>query len=1065
MGRNLRLVRDGVMHCAGVVFSFLMLASAASLSAAERIDFSREILPILSDKCFHCHGPDEESRAAELRLDTKDGLYRTRDNVAVVTPGKADLSELIRRILSNDPDEVMPPRNANRDLSPQQKDLLKRWVEEGAPWGVHWAFVAPGHPTPPGANHTWPRNEIDRFVLDRLTKEGLSPSAEVSKETWLRRVTFDLTGLPPTTAEIDAFLADSSPEAHDNVVTRLFQSPRYGERKATDWLDLARFADTHGYQMDRERPMWVYRDWVIRAFQRNQRFDEFVTWQLAGDLLPNATQEQKLATAFNRLHLQNEEGGIVEEEFRVAYVVDRVNTFGTAFLGLTLECARCHDHKYDPITQRDFYSLFSFFQNIDESGQTSYFTAAMPVPTVLLADAATDAKRTELLQKITVQEAALALLRKSPDTMTAFAQWLETRKQPTSIAGLVAKFDFDVLEKNSSPNIVESGKPAKGVDGPKLIPSPRGQAAELTGENGFTFPGVGHFNRTEPFTLALWIKPAQFTPRAVVLHHSRAPIDAGSRGYELLLENGHVAFGLHHMWPRNSLKVVTRTPVAENAWTHIAVTYDGSSRAAGTAIYLNGMRIETGTIRDGLFKDITYGGSEPDLALGHRFRDNGFKHGAADELCVFNRELTPLEVSTLVQQDPSNDIWTKSANELNESQRQALFELFFATDFVAAREARAALQSLRKQENDLIAPVAEAMVMEEMPRPKPAFVLKRGNYDQPATEVTGNTPAALPAFPQEAPRNRLGLTQWLLHPDHPLMARVTVNRYWQQCFGTGLVETSDNFGTTGATPTHPELLDWLARDFVEHGWDVHRLLRQMVLSSTYRQSSNASPTLRSRDPANQLLARMSPRRLTAEMLRDQALFVSGLLVEKVGGPSVKPYQPPGLWEEKAMGRPTYNQGKGDDLYRRSLYTYWKRTVPHPAMTTFDAAERNVCTVRRQSTSTPLQAFVLLNDEQHVEAARFLAERMLQHGGDTDANRVAWAFRETTGRQPTPREVKLLTELLSEQRALFQRDGDAAQQLLKVGQKPASANLSPVDLAAATVVAQALLNLDEVVYRR
>lgn len=1038
---------------------------AITAPAADRVNFSRDILPILSDRCFHCHGPAEEGRAAELRLDQKDGLYRTRDNVVVVMPGHADRSELVRRILSTDADEIMPPPAANRALTPQQKALLKRWVAEGAEWGVHWAFLAPGHPVPPATAGNWANNDIDRFVLERLQKEGLAPATEASRETWLRRVTFDLTGLPPTTAEIDAFLADDSPAAFDRVVTRLFQSPRYGERMATDWLDLARFADTHGYQMDRDRPMWAYRDWVIRAFQRNQRFDEFVTWQLAGDLLPNATQEQKLATAFNRLHLQNEEGGIVEEEFRVAYVVDRVNTFGTAFLGLTLECSRCHDHKYDPITQKDFYSLFSFFQNIDESGQTSYFTAAMPVPTVLLADAATDARRSELLQKITAQEAALASLRKSPETMTEFSQWLETRKFPTPTSGLVAKFDFDVLEKNTSPNAVDAAKPAKGVDGPKLTSGVHAQAVELTGENGFTFPGVGHFKRTEPFSLSLWIKPAQFTPRAVVLHHSRAPIDAGSRGYELLLENGHVAFGLHYMWPRNSLKVITKTPVVENEWTHIAVTYDGSSRAAGTAIYLNGVGIETEIVRDGLFKDITYGGSEPDLALGHRFRDNGFKHGAADVLSVFNRELTALEVEAIAQPDPFHELWTAAANELNDSQKQQLFEHFFATACVPAREARAALQALRQQENELVTPVAEAMVMEEMPRPKPAFVLKRGNYDQPAAEVVGNTPAALPTFPPEAPRNRLGLAQWLLHPDHPLMARVTVNRYWQQCFGTGLVETSDNFGTTGATPTHPELLDWLARDFVEHGWDGQRLLRQIVLSSTYRQASVVAAEVRARDPSNQLLARMSPRRLTAEMLRDQALAVSGLLVDKVGGPSVKPYQPPGLWEEKAMGRPTYDQGKGDDLYRRSLYTFWKRTVPHPAMILFDAADRNTCTVRRQSTSTPLQSLALLNDEQLVEAARFLAERMLKHGGDSDQMRVTWAFRETTGRRPSAREVQLLTELLAEQRLLFEHDTAAAAQLLKVGQKPASANLSPADLAAATVVAQALMNLDEVVYRR
>lgn len=1047
----------------GSIFVSVCLA-VSPLGAAERVDFRRDILPILSDKCFHCHGPDAETRAADLRLDTKDGLYRRHDDVTVVAPGKSAESELIRRIVSTDTDEMMPPPAANRALTAAQKELLKRWVDEGAPWGVHWAFQSPTRPTPPTVDGVWSRNEIDHFIAAGLHKAGLTPAAEATKETWLRRVSFDLTGLPPTTAEIDAFLADTSPEAYDRVVTRLFQSPRYGERMATDWLDVARFADTHGYQMDRYRPMWVYRDWVIRAFQRNQRFDEFVTWQLAGDLLPNATQEQKLATAFNRLHLQNEEGGIVEEEFRVAYVVDRVNTFGTAFLGLTLECSRCHDHKYDPITQRDFYSLFSFFQNIDESGQTSYFTGAMPVPTVLLADAAAEQKRANLLDQICQQEQRLMDLKDAPDTVTAFQQWLTSRTKPDAIPGLVASYAFDQLDKNTVPNAVDAKKPAKGHDSPVLKPSPRGQAVELTGESGFTFPGVGHFRRTDAFTLSLWIKAEQFAPRAVILHHSRAPIDAGSRGYEVLLEDGRVAFGMHHMWPRNSLKIITTRPIAAKEWTHLAMTYDGSSRASGAAIYLNGEAAATDVIRDGLFKDITYGGNEPELALGYRFRDNGFKHGAADELRIYDRALVPLEVRALANPAQATEVWNAPKDQLSASDQRQLRDVFLTTSAPVV-EAQKQLQALRQQENELVGPIAEAMVMEEMPRPKPAFVLKRGNYDQPAATVTANTPAALPAFSEQAPRNRLGLAQWLLHPDHPLMARVTVNRLWQQCFGTGLVETSDNFGSTGATPTHPELLDWLARDFVDHGWDVQRLLRQMVLSSTYRQAAVVSSEVRARDPLNQWLGRMSARRLTAEMLRDQALAVSGLLVEKVGGPSVKPYQPSGLWEEKAMGRPTYDQGKGDDLYRRSLYTFWKRTVPHPAMLTFDAPDRNTCTVRRQSTSTPLQVLALLNDEQLVEAARLLAERMWLHGGANDASRVRWAFREATGRFPTHREATVLQQLLADQRQHFTQHPEAAKSLLEVGEKRTSSTVNAIDLAAATVLAQALFNLDEVVYRR
>lgn len=1028
-------------------FAALMFFTTSALG---EVDFSRDILPILSDKCFHCHGPDAKTRKANLRFDSKEGAFRLRKGKSVLVPGDSAASELIRRITAADDEERMPPPDSNRSLTTKQIHLLKKWIEEGAKWGRHWAFEPPRRPPVPQPRlQSWTRTPLDAFVLDRLEKEGLRPAPEAPRSTWLRRVTLDLTGLPPTLAERDAFLGDPSVDAYEKVVDRLLASPHYGERMASPWLDLARYADTHGYQMDRYRPMWPWRDWVIGAFNRNLPYDRFVIWQLAGDLLPGATKEQRLATAFNRLHMQNEEGGVVEEEFRVAYVVDRVNTFGTAFLALTFDCTRCHDHKYDPLTQRDYYSLFAFFQNIDESGQTSYFTNSMPVPALLLSDDTTDAKLAHLRRQIQAKEKELEAERTK--AKSAFEEWLPTR--PSTFAPrAVASFSFDEIANNQSANSADTKKPAQAVEGPKLVPGKIGNAVELNGENGFNFPGIGHFSRVDPFSLSLWLRPPSHAPRFVVLHHSKAPIDAGSRGYELLLEQGRIAFGLHHMWPGNSLKVVTKTALSINEWSLVTVTYDGSSRAAGVHVYVNGARADLEVVRDGLYKDITYEGGEPNLALGFRFRDNGFKGGQVDELRVFNRELTALEAAHLAGKPPA------------EPTRESLFDYFLSAVYKPTLKLREELHALRRQENETIKPIPEVMVMREMAKPKPAYILKRGAYDAPGERVTVNTPAALPPFPVDRPRNRLGLARWLVSPDHPLTARVAVNRYWQMMFGKGLVETSDNFGSQGTPPTHPELLDFLARDFVDRGWDVKRLLKTIALSATYRQASHGNPEAVIRDPGNQLLARASVRRLTAEMLRDQALAVSGLLTEKLGGPSVKPYQPDGLWSV-AMGSPHYDRSRGPDLYRRSLYTFWKRTVPHPAMIAFDAAERNVCIVRRQSTSTPLQALALLNDPQIVEAARFLGQRMLKEGGTTARDRVAWVFRATTGRAATDREVNILARLFLEQRELFQRDAKAAMKLLAVGDGRNDPKLDPVDAAASTVLALTVLNHDEAVMRR
>ena len=1053
-----RLIVRTVVAAGAGLLAWPFLGTAA-------VDFGRDVQPILSDKCYHCHGPDEPARKAKLRFDTKDGAFRlNKEGKSVITPGKGSESELVKRLLAKDPDVQMPPPESHRTVTPQQVETLRKWIDEGAKWGLHWAFQPIGHPAVPvlqdRKGQTWARTPIDRFILARLESEGLKPSPEADRERLIRRVSFDLTGLPPTPAEVDAFVHDPSTTAYERLVDRLLDSPRYGERMAAEWLDLARYSDTHGYQADRYRPMWPWRDWVIAAFNRNLPFDQFVTWQLAGDLLPNATKEQRLATAFNRHHLQNEEGGIVEEEFRVSYVVDRVNTFGTAFLGLTMECSRCHDHKYDPITQRDYYSLFSLFQNIDESGQTVYFGDVMPEPALLLSTDEQDAKLAKLRTDISAQQARLAAVRES--ARAGFGEWLKHRPAEPQLPGLVGAYNFDELKDGKFANAVGTNS-ASADDGPVLVPGHTGQAVQLNGENGATFPGVGGFTRADPFSYSLWLNPSVHAPRFVVLHKSKAWMDAGSRGYELLLEDGHASVGLHHMWPGNSLKVRTRDVIPTNTWTSVTVTYDGSSRAAGVHVYVGGELATVEVIRDNLWKDFTYGGDEPNLTLGHRMRDSCFKGGSVDDLRVFDRELSALEAAHLAGRDALHTALTIASEALTPQQTDALFNYYLAAFAPETREFRQSLATVRREQNKLVTSIQDIMAMQELPQPKPAFILKRGAYDARGEPVSGDTPHFLPPFPADAPRNRLGLAQWLLAPENPLMARVTVNRAWQLMFGRGLVETSDNLGSQGSPPTHPELLDWLARDFAGHGWNWKGLLRELALSATYRQSSKVTPDLLARDPQNLLLARGPAKRLTAEMIRDQALAAGGLLAEKLGGPSVKPYQPGGLWESAWGG--SYENGHGDDLHRRSLYTFWKRTVPPPAMIAFDAAERNVCVVRRQSTSTPLQALALLNDPQIVEAARHVGERMLREGGTNTQAQVTFAFRLVTGRTPTAKETVILRQLLEEQQARFTADPADAAKLLAVGETKNEGDLPPAELAAGTVLAQALFSHDEAVMRR
>ena len=1050
----------GAFCCLSLLCLSLLPALAAPRPAARKtpakappVGFNRDIRAILSDNCFQCHGPDKAARTAGLRLDVREEAVGR----GVIVPGKPEQSRLISRVFAREDARRMPPVSSHKLLTPAQKNVLREWIRQGAKYEPHWAFVpVPAKvPVPPVKQAGWARNEIDRFILARLEKERLKPSPPAAGAEWLRRVTLDLTGLPPDPAEVDAVLADPTPSAREKYVDRLLASPRYGERMALRWLDLARYADSYGYQSDQLSPTWPYRDWVVRAFNENLPYNRFVTWQIAGDLLPNATREQRLATAFNRLHRMTNEGGSVPEEWRLEGVADRVNTLGTAFLGLTLECARCHDHKYDPISHRDYYSLSAFFNSIDEHGL--YDRAdIVPSPSLLLPTPEQEKALAGARDAVSAAERELTRLRQEREP--AFQQWLAAGGTPP-VADLTGRFDFEAFQGATLRNLAPGAKSqGQRLDDVPLVEGKVGKAAALDGENNVHFPELGKFTRHTPFTIAFWMRDAGQAAEPAVIFQGCSGTDAGPHGYDLVLENGRLSARMFRHWPGNAIGVQSREALVKNTWAHVAVTYDGSSRASGLRIFLNGAPAPLEVLRDRMVK----GTGVHTLTFGQRFRDKGFKGGRIDELSIFSRALTGLEVAHLFD---GRSLTTAMAQPgLSQGDLRGYYLSAVDPEMRKATEALAAARARVVAAEDAAFEVA---VMEDMPEARPAYVLARGAYDAPRSvtnRVSRAAPAAVMSFVHFR-RDRLGLAEWLTSPNHPLTARVEVNRLWELFFGRGLVETSENFGMQGVLPTHPGLLDWLARDFINSGWDVKRLVKKIVLSATYRQASAVRPDLRERDPANLLLARGPSFRLPAETIRDVALAASGLLDERLGGPPVSPYQPGDLWRESNVMSPPYRQSVGKDLYRRSLYSVLKRTAPLPNMLAFDAVSREVCVARRSSTSTPLQALVLLNDPQFVEAARALGARTLKEGGATAEERVRYAFRRLATRAPTAEELRVLTTFYETRRASLAKDSTAVTGLLKVGDRQPDATIPPVELAAATVLAQAIMNLDAVIWRR
>lgn len=1065
----------------------LLTFSAQSLElGANSVGYNTDVRPILSDKCFLCHGPDKTNNKAGLRLDDEASAYAALKDTPgkhAIVPGSLENSEVWLRINSNDPDEVMPTPESNLVLTDSEKEIIASWIKQGAEYEPHWAFVPLPNKIPvPTANSVdWPRNPIDNFVVAKLQANDLQPSPEADPLRWFRRVCFDLTGLPPTQAQLDTLQSDlkSSPaKAHEKAVDTLLTTIEYAEHMTLDWLDAARYADTWGYHSDMNFTAWPYRDWVVRAYQQDLPYKDFVTWNIAGDLLPDATKDQKLATAFNRFNRMTNEGGSDALEFFVDGVSDRVHTMGTAFLGLTLECSKCHDHKYDPITAKDYYQLFSFFNSINENGLYIHGNISPP-PSLLLPTDAQEAELKKRKQRVAAAQKKLAQLDK--DLGSKFQEWKANALNPTpseggtppvprklSLADLSGHFDFDKdhkqpLESRTPP---PPGPVKKDKDNRLIKPKPpslsladihytegpkgHGSAIILDGDRGASTGNFFIKDRYTPFSVGLWMKDTLREKRSVVIWQRAHGTEVGYNGIDLRTENGFLTARVFRHWPDNGIGIKTIGQIPKNEWHHITVTYDASSTAKGLAMYKNGLPLETKIVGDKLYKSVntrTY--TAGNFTLGAIFRGPGFKGGHVDELITFDRALTPLEVGHIA-----------GLEDINQSSRKAadkdLYPYYLSnhnTDYRKARDEYAAAQKALVQLEDTF---TEVPVMEEMDTPRPAYLLSRGEFTAERTEenkVTRDTPAFLLPFPEGAPRNRLGLAQWLTLPNHPLTTRVYINRIWQQLFGNGLVGTTENFGLQGDLPTHPELLDWLCRDFINHNWSTKHLVKQIALSATYRQDSVLTPELQSLDIANKLLARGPSHRLTGEAIRDAALLTSGLLSDKRGGPPVKPYDP------------VHNRkGSLDHVHRRSLYSYWRRTKPQNNMIIFDKPSLEVCSVQRSRTSSPAQALVLLNDTQFVETARNLAANMLQKHGD-DASRIKAAWKTVTSREATEKELELLTAILAEQRNYFKANPREAEAFLKIGLKPLPKDLDPIESAALTVVCQATYNTDAAVWKR
>ncbi len=1045
------------MRLSFVVWLCLSLLATQAGWADDSILYNRDIRPILTDMCFPCHGPDSAARKGDYRLDRRDDAIGKK----VIVPGKPDESEMIRRILSTDSDEMMPPPATKKKLTARQKELLKKWIGGGADYQPHWSFIAPTRPEAPKVkNESWIKNSIDRFILAKLEQQGLTPAAEADRRTLARRASLDVTGLPPTVELVEEFVGDQAPNAYETYVDKLLASKHWGEHRGRYWLDAARYADTHGIHFDNYREIWAYREWVINAFNRNLPFDQFTIEQLAGDLLPNKTLDQQIASGFNRCNITTNEGGTIAEEYYVLYTRDRTETVSQVWMGLTAGCAVCHDHKFDPLSQREFYSMAAFFNNTTQNAMDGNVPNTPPI---LVVPMESDRPRWEALQP----ETAAAQQQKESRRKEArpeFDAWL-AKATPEALGasappkdlhlhaaldegqGKVAKFVVDGQPRDVTLN--DSATWAPGVSSPGL--QVQGAACDLA--------DVGDFEKDQQLTLAAWVKLQPNDSFGAIASRMDKPSE--HRGWDFWVQGRRIGMHLVSNWPEDGLKVIAQAQVKGNEWTHVAVTYDGSGKAAGLKIYYNGQlqknNVENNKLKGSIKTNVPF-------RVGSRSSGEPLSGAGIQDLRVYKRALPPGEIAAIAKVAKFSGILAKAPDQRTDAEKNDVFPWWLEALDKPFQELGEKVESLEREQADIKARGTIAHVMNEKNEEAMAYILFRGEYDKRKDPVKPNTPAALPAFPAEAPKNRIGFAQWLLRPEHPLTARVNVNRLWQEVFGTGLVKTAGDFGITGELPSHPELLDWLAVEFRESGWDVKRFFKLILLSNTYRQAAITTKEKLERDPQNRLLSRGPRFRMDAEMVRDYALAASSLLVPKLGGPSVKPYQPDGVWEAVAMiGSNTrdYKRDSGENLYRRSLYTFIKRAAPPASMEIFNATARETCTVRRDRTNTPLQALVTLNDVQHVEAARNLAQIVLKTGGDSFDSQADLLAKRLIARPFRTEERSVVNASLTDLLAHYKAHPDDAKQLISFGESKPDAGVDAATLAAWTMLTNEVMNLDEV----
>ena len=1033
------------------------------VESGETVDFARQIQPILTEHCYTCHGPDQRKRRGNLRLDNEQAARQQLPSGRYpIVPGNPANSLVWKRITTSDTSARMPPAKSGRALNAVEIDLLHQWIQQGAPWQTHWSYTAPiRHRLPQFRAAGWPRQPIDLFVFAGIKKQGLEPSVPATTHRLLRRVYFDVTGLPPTADELQTALQHSAPDSYERTVDRLLSLPAHGEHMAQDWLDLARYADTHGYHIDSHRDMWRWRDWVINAYNSGMTYDQFTIEQLAGDLLPDADLAQRIATGFNRNNMVNFEGGALAEEYLIEYAVDRVNTTATVWMAQTMRCARCHDHKHDPWTQRDFFQLLAYFNRVPELGldgkngnAVPYIKAPTPIQTLHLETlhSQIDALQNQMKRRST------AVIAKQRQWEQELADGKQKITQPAR--DMVLHLPLEPVDPKTVREAI-SGDPIQTNTRLTWFP---GNFSESLLFDGRLFIDLGNkagFERTDPFSLSVWAFPT--TSDTMTLAYRGKQETNRNGGYELQMESGNVVFRIGSQRPQNTLQVKTQTPLRLRRWSHIVANYDGSSRADGVSVYIDGERADLETITDNLTQDIGRAGT---LRVGHRADLEPFR-GMLDDLRIYPRVLTKTEIVELANSNLLQQMVAIRPPDRTPQQQQRLQEYFLRHHDKPYQRMVSEIEQKQRSLRQTTQEIPTAMVMEEAASPRDTFILARGDYREKLDQVEPGIPAGLRPQNMGFPGNRLGLAQWLVNPKHPLTSRVCVNRYWQHYLGRGIVLTSEDFGTRGERPSHPLLLDWLAIEFVHRGWDLKKLQYSIVTSATYRQTARTSHSQRIRDPSNHWLARGPRDRRSAESIRDTALAVSGLLVRQVGGPSVYPYQPRGLWKEVSFNprdftAQVYKQSRGADLYRRGIYTFWKRAVPPPALEAFGAPNRETCTARRIHDNTALQALVMMNDPAFVEAARELASKILAHAEKSDKQRLTLAYQMVLNRAPTKTETTTLMNLLTKQLRVFHINHKKAESLIQIGDSAPSDRHPVADLAAWTTLCNVLLGLDEAI---